>query len=165
MTAPARTPLGSSTVNRKWYLDVNTGTVGSPTWVAVNGMTEFQYNVEPTMQDDSDFDSGGFRSQTKTAEAWSATATVARKVTAASATAYDPGQEALRAASFGNTGVAATRQIRFYEMEPGGPRVEAYSGRASVSWTPNGGGMDATSTVGLSLMGQGRLTAITHPSP
>lgn len=163
MTVPVRTPLGTSTLNRKWYLDVNTGTVATPTWTPVMGMTEFQFNVEGTLQDDSDFDSEGFRSQVKTAESWSVTCTVARKVTAALATAYDAGQEALRAKSFGTMGVANSINIRFYEMEEGGPREEAYAGLAAVSWSPNGGGMDATSTVGVTLTGQGRLNEIAHP--
>jgi hypothetical protein len=163
VTVPVRTPLGASTLNRKWYLDVNTSTTGTPSWTPVMGMTEFQFAVEATLQDDSDFDSEGFRSQTKTAEGWSVTCTVARKTQTGTPTAYDPGQEALRAASFGNMGVAASRQIRFYEMEEDGPREEAYTGQATVAWSPNGGGMDATSTVGITLTGQGRLTAIAHP--
>lgn len=162
MPAPARTPLGASTTNRKWYLDVNTGTTATPTWTGVHGITEFTPNLEPTLQDDSDFDSGGDKSSTVTARAWSLSLTVARKVTAASATAYDAGQEALRLASE-EVGVANSVEVRFYEMEPDGPRVEAYSGNAAVSWTPGGGGMDALSTVSVTLTGQGARTAITHP--
>jgi hypothetical protein len=162
VTLPVRTPLGASTLNRKYYVDVAIPGE-TPAWTPIMGMTEFQYNVEPTLQDDSDFDSEGFRSQTKTAEGWSCTFTVARKVTAGAATAYDPGQELLRERSFGNTGAAASVLVRFYEMEEGGPREEAYQGLATVSWSPNGGGMDAVSTVGVTLTGQGRLNGITHP--
>lgn len=162
MPAPARTPLGASTTNRKWYLDINTGTEALPTWVGVHGISEFQPNLEPTLQDDSDFDSGGDKSQTVTARAWSCALKLARKVTAASAAAYDPGQEVLRLASE-EIGVDNSVLVRFYEMEPGGPRVEAYSGRAAVSWTPDGGGMDALSMVSVTLSGQGKRTAIAHP--
>lgn len=162
MTVPVRTPLGTSTLNRKWYVDVSE-TTGTPTYIPVMGMTEFQFNVEGTLQDDSDFDSEGFRSQVKTAEGWSLTMTVARKTQTGTPTAYDPGQELLRDKSFGTMGVANSVLVRFYEMEEDGPREEAYSGRAAVSWSPNGGGMDATSTVGVTLTGQGRLTAIAHP--
>lgn len=162
MPAPARTPLGASTTNRKWYLDINTGTVAAPTWVGVHGITEFKPNLEPTLQDDSDFDSGGDKSSTVTARAWSLNMTLARKTTAASQTAYDPGQEVLRLASE-EIGVDNSVLVRFYEMEPGGPRVEAYSGRAAVSWTPDGGSMDALDMVSVALTGQGKRTAITHP--
>lgn len=163
MTVPARTPLGASTTHRKWYCDVNTGTVAVPVWTGVHGITEFQPNLEPTLQDDSDFDSGGDKSSTVTARAWSLNMTLARKTTAASQTAYDPGQEVLRLASE-EIGVDNSVLVRFYEMEPNGPRVEAYTGRAAVSWTPNGGAMDALSMVGVALTGQGKRTAIAHPA-
>jgi hypothetical protein len=162
MPAPARVPLGASTVNRKWYLDVNTGTVAVPVWTPVNGITEFQPALTPTLQDDSDFDSGGDKSSTVTARAWSCVGKLARKVTVASATAYDAGQEALRLASE-EIGVDNSINVRFYEMEPGGPRVEAYEGNAAVTWSPDGGGMDALSAVSFTLTGQGKRTAITHP--
>jgi hypothetical protein len=163
MPATTRTPLGASTTNRKWYLDVNTGTTATPTWTAVHGMTEFTPAFEVTLQDDSDFDSAGHKSQTATAGAWSITGTLVRKVTAASATAYDAGQEALRLAG-AEFGAANSVEVRWYEMEPNGPRVEAYSGKAAVSWSPQGGAMDALSTVSFTLTGQGRRSAIAHPT-
>lgn len=162
-TATTKVPLGASTTNRKWYLDVDSSTTSTPTWVGVFGITEFQDALEPTLQEDSDFDSDGYKSQTKTASAWSLTTKVARKVTTALATAYDPGQEILRLAANEN-GVANSVHIRWYEMEPGGPRVEAYQGKAAVSWSPDGGGMDALSTVSVTLTGQGKRNAITHPA-
>ncbi len=162
MPLAAITPLGGSTTNRKWRLRVNTGTSGSPVWVTVRGVGDFQYNVSPTMQDDSDFDSGGFGSQTKTKEMWSVTATLGRKVVAGTTT-YDPGQEYLRDKSFGTMGSANSVEVQFFEMEDNGPRVEAYQGLAGVSWSPNGGGSDALSTVALTLAGQGKLNEITHP--
>jgi hypothetical protein len=163
MTTPAaRVPLGANTLNRKWWLDVNTGTTELPTWTGVHGITEFTPNYEVTLQDDSDFDSEGHKSSTATAGAWSVAINLARKVTAASSTAYDAGQEALRLAG-DEFGVANSVEVRFYEMEPDGPRVEAYQGNAAVSWTPQGGSMEALSTVAVTLTGQGRRTAIAHP--
>ncbi len=163
MPATTKTPLGASTTVRKWYLDVNTGTDAAPNWVGVFGMSEFKPGREPTLQDDSDFDSEGYKSQTKTAEAWSAEFKVFRKVTTADATAYDPGQEELRKRAQGKMGPSNSIQIRYYEMEPGGPRVEAYKGNAAVSWAPEGGAMDASDVVAVTLTGQGKLEAITHP--
>lgn len=162
MTVPARVPLGASTLVRKWYLDVNTGTDTSPVWTGVFGMTNFQPTFTPTLQDDSDFDSGGYKSSTVTALEWGATATVSRKVQAASPTAYDPGQEKLRAVSE-TQGTSNRVQVRFYEMAPGGPRVEAYSGYCAVTWSPQGGAMDALDTVQITLTGQGQRADITHP--
>lgn len=161
-TVPEREPLGASTLNRKWYLDINVGTIAAPSWIGVFGVGEFKPNVEATMQDDSDFDSEGYKSSTATALAWSLEFKVSRKVRAASATAYDPGQEALRLAS-DELGDGNRVHVRWYEMTPGGPRAEAYEGFAAVSWTPDGGGMDALATVSVVLTGQGKRTPVTHP--
>lgn len=163
MPAPVRTPLGASTVNRKWFLDLNTGTDAVPVWLPVNGTMDFKDGRDNNMEEDTDFDSGGFASKTKTGEAWMLEFKVARKVTAASVTAYDPGQEVLRLRSYGNQGVANSLQVRFYEMEPGGPRVEAYKGRAAVSYSSDGGGPKAIATASVKLDGQGALLVITHP--
>lgn len=165
MVVPVRTPLGASTTQRMWYLDVDTATsTVSPVWAPVHGITEFKPALEPTKQDDSDFDSGGFQSSTKTAEKWSCEAKVARKVTVADGTVYDPGQEFLRLKSFGTMGPANSVHIRYYEMTENGPRIEAYDGFASVTWSPDGGKMEDLNLVSLTLDGQGRLNLITHPN-
>lgn len=162
MAVPTRTPLGASTIVRKWYLDVNTGTIASPVWVAVGGMLDFTPNITPTLQDDSDFDGGGYKSSTSTALSWDAQGTVSRKTIPGSPTVYDAGQEFLRTTSV-TMGVQNSIQVRFYEMTPGGPRVEAYQGLAAVTWTPKGGSMDALDEAGFVLTGQGQRTSITHP--
>lgn len=160
MTATTKVPLGASTTNRKWYLDVEGATAG--TWVGVFGIQEFKDAVEPTLQDSSDFDGDGWKSSVVTALAGSLEFKVARKTQASSPTAYDPGQEKLRLASR-KTGVGNRIKIRYYEMEPSGPRVEAYEVYAAVSWSPDGGAMDATSTVSVVLTFDGKPTSITHP--
>jgi hypothetical protein len=53
-TAIEREPLGANTLNRKYYLDVNTGTAAVPAWKGVFGIGEFKPNIDPTLQDDSD---------------------------------------------------------------------------------------------------------------
>lgn len=163
MAVSARVPLGASTTQRKWYVDVNTGTSGSPVWVGVHGITEFQASHEAGLEDDSDFDSEGYGSSTKTAERWSIVMTIARKVTVADATAYDAGQEFLRAKGIGTIGPANSAEVRWYEMEEDGPREEAYQGTGAVSWEPQGGAMSALSLASLTVTGQGRLTQIAHP--
>lgn len=160
MTLPVRTPLGGSTLNRKWYLDVSED--GGTTWVPVMGLTEFQPTTEATLQDDSDFDSEGFRSSTKTASAWGITGTVRRGVKPGATPVYDPGQEIIREAADA-MGVANVLRVRFYEMEEEGPRVLAYQGDVATDWTDNGGDMAANSTAGFTLTGRGRRTKITHP--
>ena len=137
--------------------------VTGPVWTGVFGITDFKPTQDDTLQDDSDFDSAGFGSQTKTAEKWALEFKVKRAVRAATATAYDPGQEVLRVKAQGKMGPANSVRVRFYEMEPAGPRVEAYQGQAAVSWAPEGGSMEALDMVSVKLTGQGARTAITHP--
>ena len=162
MPATTKVPLGADTTARKWYLDVNTGTNASPTWVGVFGLLDFKAPVAADVKDDSDYDSGGYKSSTVTALGWTVEFKVARKVQASVATAYDPGQEVLRLASV-NMGASNRVEVRWYEMEASGPRVEAYQGYAAVSWAEDGGAMDALATVTIKLDGQGARTAITHP--
>lgn len=164
MPATTKVPLGASTLNRKWYLDVDTSATETPTWVGVFGITDFTPAQDTTMQDDSDYDSEGYKSQTSTAIAWSCTGTLARKSTAAVESAYNPGQEVLRLAAQ-ELGVENRVHVRFYEMNgDDGPKVEAYEGYAAVAWNPNGGAMDALSTVAFVLQGQGKRLAIAHPA-
>lgn len=161
-TVPEREPLGASTLNRKWYLDVDTSATSTPSWIGVFGLTEFKPGKDTTLQDDSDFDSEGWKSQTATALAWMLEAKVSRKTVQGAPTTYDPGQEALRLAS-DEMGTDNTVHVRWYEMTPGGPRVEAYEGYAAVTWNPDGGGMDALDVVAVNLTGQGKRIPITHP--
>lgn len=164
MATPTRTPLGASTTAGMYYVDVDLASSASaPNWVAVMGLTEYQPKFDPTLQDDSDFDSAGWGSETKTFEKWSAAFKVGRKSTAADATSYDVGQEFLRSHSTGKIGAAARVHLRWYEMTTGGPRVEAYEGWATVGWSPDGGKVSDLNFVSVTLSGQGKLTAITHP--
>ena len=100
-TVTTKVPLGPTTLNRKWYLDVNTGTFATPIWTGVFGVTDFKPINNGDLQDDSDFDGGGYKSQVQTAIEWGIELKVKRAVTTASPTAYDPGQEVLRLASLG----------------------------------------------------------------
>lgn len=165
MPVPTRTPLGASTIQTMWYLDVDTNfSSASPIWIPLQGITNFQQKLNPTLQDDSDFDSQGFMSQTKTAEAWGVALKIIRKGTKADGTVYDPGQEYLRGRAIGKMGNANSAHVRFYEMTPLGPRAEAYDGFAAVTWSPDGGKMSDLNQISLTLDGQGQLTAITHPN-
>jgi hypothetical protein len=148
-----------STLARKWKLDVNTGTVASPVWTPVRAIGELKTTVESNMEDDSDYDSDGWASESKTQMKWSLETKVLRKIGVTSSN-YDPGQEALRQAAdkFGSPG---TPQVRWYDRD-GGP--EAYSGFASVSWEPEGGEAKDLDTVTIKLSGQGKRTLITNPA-
>lgn len=163
MPYPTLVPLGASTPSSKWKLDVDTSLTVTPSWVRVMGIAEFKPTLSLTSQDDSDYDSGGDKSSTVTAREWGAEFKCLRKTQAATATAYDAGQEFLRLRAE-QIGLANSAKVRFYEDNgAGGPKVEAYEGRCSVDWSPEGGAMDALDTVSVTLMGQGKRTAIAHP--
>jgi hypothetical protein len=157
-----RTALAATTLNSKWWIDVNSATYVSPTWVPINGIMEFKPSKEATMQDDSDFDGGGWKSSTATALSWSIEMKLRRAATAAAATSYDTGQEALRTAS-DLLGASNRVDVRWYEITASGPTAESYRGYASVSWSEDGGGMDALDTVTVTLTGQGARSTATHP--
>lgn len=162
MVLPTRTALGASTTNRKWGLDVQDPAVPG-VWVPVMGLQESKPRPgEATTQDDSDMDGGGFKSQTVTALTWGFDGKVLRKSRVTQSTLYDPGQEIIRKASL-NLGSAAVIPFRYYEMEPNGPRTEAYQGLAVPTWTPDGGNMESLDTVAISLTGRGLRTPIPHP--
>ena len=57
----------NSTLARDWALQVNTGTAAEPNWIFVRGLSQFAPQSTPTMQDDSDIDNEGYKSQIATA--------------------------------------------------------------------------------------------------
>lgn len=162
-TSVPRVSLGATTLNRKWYFDVDTNPTGTANWVGVFGVQEFKPSVDASTGDTSDFASA-WKGTQNSALAWKLEGKVKRATTAASALAYDPGQEYLRTQSL-LVGVAGRTHVRFYEMEPSGPRVEAYDGWGTVTWSEEGGGQDALSNVSFGINGDGPRNAITHPQP
>ena len=165
MSATTKVPLGASTTNRKWYVDIDNSATGVPTWIALAGITELTPGgVEGSLQDDSDFDGEGWGSQVNTLNAWTIEGKLRRGVMAGSTPpVYDPAQEVLRLAG-AETGLANVVHVRWYEMEPDGPRVEAYEGYAAVTWSEDGGGVDAISIVSFTLTGRGKRAPIAHPA-
>lgn len=151
----ATTPAGSA-------VDITADgavTITGDSWVQVRALTEFSPSVDTNLEDDSDYDSDGWASQTKTQLAWKIEAKVARKVGVESGDP-DPGQEVLRLAAdeFGSDGIV---HVRWYDRD-GGP--EAYDGYAEVSWSPEGGGTTALATVSVTLTGKGKRNVITNPA-
>lgn len=144
---------------RKWKVDVNTGTLDSPTWTPVRAITNCQPTGEATMQDSSDYDSDGWGTTTKTMQTWGVTLTLGRKVGASSST-YDPGQEYIRARDDQFAG-ASVVEIRYYDRN-GGP--QAYQGLVSVGWAESGGNTPDLSTATATLSGQGKRHNIVNPA-
>ena len=158
--APDIEPLGAATLNRDWRLEVNTGDSETPVWTIVRGRVDFNPSQDATLQDDSDMDSEGYKSQTVTALAWSLVTKVVRKATTDAVPTYDPGQEVLRLAA-DEMGPANSVHVRWCKL--GAVRTEAYEGHAAVAWSPDGGAMDGLDTATVTLTGQGQRQAIAHP--
>lgn len=162
MPVTSRTPLGAPTHVRKWYFDV--ADIGSSSWLPVMATHNTQFNPDnPTNNDVTDNDAGGFKSNSKDAATWMAQFNVWRKTLANDPTSYDPGQEFIRTRSIGKFGIENTFQVRIYEMEPSGPRVEAYLGVVNSSWQPGQGAPEADEDVQVMLQGNGPLLQIAHP--
>lgn len=127
-------------------------------WLQVRGISDFKPTIDSKMEDDSDYDSDGWSSSTKTGMGWKLEMTLQRKVGITSR-AYDPGQEAIRAAAdqFGPDSVV---HVRWYDREGG---LEAYEGYASVEWSPEGGEYTALDKAKTTLNGQGARTVIANP--
>lgn len=162
-TIPEREQLGASTTNRKYYVDVvdpdATGT--GDTWVGVFGIQEFKpRHSEATTQDDSDFDGEGYKSQALTAMTWGGDGKVLRKASGSDPEAYDPGQEIIRKVA---SRIGGRLKMRFYEMEPGGPRVEAMTGWATPTWASDGGNMESLDSVAFTMTGNGKPLSFVHP--
>lgn len=133
--------------------------VEAATWLQVRAVSGLKPTLDNTMEDDSDMDSDGWLSKTKTAMGWALELDLLRKV-GISSNAYDPGQEIIRVAgeSFGTAGVV---HVRWYDRN-GGP--EAYEGYASVDWAPEGGKTTDLDKAKATLNGNGARLPITNPA-
>jgi IPT/TIG domain-containing protein len=120
----------STTLARKFRVDVTSDLTLAASWLQLNGIDDWNPNVNPTTEDTSAYDTSGWTTNEVTMQAWSATASVFRRLNAG---VYDPGQELCRA-TVGQFGTAARVGVRWYDKN-GGP--EAYSGVALVGWARN----------------------------
>lgn len=157
-------PLGPATTNRKWFADVNTGTIAVPIWTRLRGIGGLKPLQNPTTQDTTDYDSEGWKGSAVTALEWGLELKAFRKTVAGSPASYDPAQEALRIAA-GKLSPDNSIQIRYWEYSSAtGPLTEAYQGMVVVTWEPDGDAVDGVSQVSVKLMGDGKRTAIANPS-
>lgn len=160
-----RVVLTAASLARDWYVDVNTGTLAAPNWVPVSGVMEVVPKTPNVFKDVSVGGAGGAQASQKTADSWGLEMKVKRAGTEDDPSAYDPGQEALRAASL-EYGAANIIDIQYYEVNGTGyPMVEAWRGRASVEWSEENGAFDDPRVIGVKLNGHGARTAVTpHPA-
>lgn len=154
------TPALSTSLASKWKFQIDTSVAQDGTaWTDVRGVTNLQPAIDQTTQDDSDYDTGLWGSDVVTQFKWSLVCKVDRKV--ASGYTEDPGQEALRVASFAATDAGRLVHVRFYDRNGG---AEAYEGSGNVKWSDDGGATSDKSSVSVTVMGRGERLTITNPA-
>ena len=145
--------MGVSALARRFQIDVSSD---GTTWTQLLGVTDFNPQITPNMQDSSTYDSDGWGSSEITMNKWSLAIKVLRQT---SGGVFDPGQELVRArvAQFGDN---ARIYVRYYDNS-GAP--EAYSGRAIVEFNRSKTGVSDLDEASITLTGDGALTPITNP--
>lgn len=154
------TPTPETALARRWRLDLNMAATGDPEdWVTVMGITDLTPPFpDPNIEDSSDYESGGWNGNEKTAQGWELSATLNRKIND-QVKVYHPTHEKLRLAAYA-FGSASKVTLRWYDRE-GFP--EAYTGRGIVKWEPSGGEHTALDQVEVTITGDGAITPITNP--
>lgn len=117
----------STALARKFAVDVTADLTLASGFVRLKGVNDFNPNINPNLEDASDYDTNGWASSEVTMQDWSADATVFRRKTAG---VYDAAQELIRS-RVGQFDDAARIGVRWFD-KTGGP--EAYSGVALVTW-------------------------------
>ncbi|TQJ60480.1 hypothetical protein FBY30_2748 [Arthrobacter sp. SLBN-83] len=142
-----------------WTLEVAAYTDGTTptTFTRVYGITDFTPPApSKNLEDDSDFDSGAWGSQTGTGLSYEMSGTV--KVPRAGL-AVDPGQEILRLAG---KSVAEDGYVHFRAIKKGA--TTGYTGIADASFTEGGGSRTDLTKAEFTLSGRGELADYT-PAP
>ena len=153
----------NSTLARDWALQVNTGTESVPKWVFVRGLSQFAPQSTPTMQDDSDIDNEGYKSQIATAIELTFQGEGKRKGQKAEGKfTQDPGQAALRekGRKMGLDNVIPARCWRTDGVQ------EAYESHFSVQWEDQAGGNEDLDSFTFTMMSRGKpveINPVTDP--
>lgn len=147
----------NSTLARDWALQVNIGTQEKPNWIYVRGLSQFAPQSSPTMQDDSDIDSEGYKSQIATALEMTFKGEGKRKGKKTEGEfKQDPGQSALRekGRKMGLDNVIQARCWRTDGVQDG------YDSYFSVKWEDQAGGNEDLDSFSFELMSRGKPIAI-----
>lgn len=147
----------NSTLARDWALQVNIGTQEKPNWIYVRGLSQFAPQSSPTMQDDSDIDSEGYKSQIATALEMTFKGEGKRKGKKTEGEfKQDPGQAALRekGRKMGLDNVIQARCWRTDGVQDG------YDSYFSVKWEDQAGGNEDLDSFSFELMSRGKPIAI-----
>lgn len=166
MTAPLLPPSsgGLSTYRAaNWAVQVNTTPgAGSPTWEWWRGISKFDPSQDPTMQDDTDIDSDGFKSQQVTATSLDiAVEGLFKGVRGLDGTVpLNAGCAYVRSLRF-EVGVDNELHMRFWRTDS--LDTQAYEHRFAVGWKDVGGTNEELQKFTADLRGRGKPVMITKP--
>lgn len=166
MTAPLLPPSsgGLSTYRAaNWAVQVNTTPEAeTPTWVFWRGISKFDPTQDPTMQDDTDIDSGGFKSQQTTATSLDAAVEGLFKGVRGvdGVTPLNPGCAYVRSLRL-QVGIENELHMRFWRTDDLDP--EAVEHHFAVGWKDVGGSNEELQKFTCDLKGRGRPLTIAKP--
>lgn len=155
------TPTPETALARRWRLqiDMNYPTSPDPDWVTVFGIKEFKPAMpDPNIEDASDYESGGWNGNEKTAQEWELGVTLNRKKNGATKV-FHPTHEKLRQAAF-LFGSPSRAHLRWFDRD-GMP--EAYEGTGIVKWENSGGEHTDLDQPEITITGDGELLMIDNP--
>lgn len=151
-------PELTSTVNKVWRLDVNTGSIAAPVWSQVWGMTNFVPGSSRATEDDTDYDTpDNWTKVATTSRSWVLTGTVRRRKDDDDTYAVQVGQNKLREADEDDLKLG----VRWYERDIADG--DAFTGTGIVDWTEAGGAANGLRNVNFTVTGVGPRVRIAHP--
>jgi hypothetical protein len=136
----------STALARRFKVDVTADLTLTSGWVNVKGINDLSPNVDPNIEDASDYDTDGWTQSEITMQAWTLDTTFFRKENAGT---YDAGQELIRA-RVGKFGDDARIGVRWYDRNDG---PEAAQGVALVSWKLSNTGVKDLASVQATFTG------------
>lgn len=121
---------------RKWRWQINMGTVSVPDWQTVVGLQEFAPPIEPTDQEDNDYENDGWGGSTRTMLVWGIEANISHRKDNTTHV-ENPVHQKLRLASKTIDTDQGVVHMRWFDKLGS---AEAYEGYGLITWEPDGGG-------------------------
>lgn len=137
---------------REFDLELNTGTVGSPVWTGISGITGINPGQSSQLTDDTDFDTDGWEAGTVSMRGRTLSVTLNYKEN--SDGDQDPGQEALIALGDAS---GPTGKGNFRYTSPNG-NVQTFRSTVDVAWPGGDKTSNASFTAELKLDGAPAFT-------
>ena len=142
----------------RWNVQVNTGTATTPEWVWWNGISKFEPSQDPTMQDDTDIFSDGFKSQQVTATSEDVMVEgLIKGLRSSSGLPVDPGAAFVRAKRR-EVGEENEIQLRYWRSDDLEPMCIVQN--FAVGWKDVGGTNEDLQKFTADLKGRGKPTLV-----